>query len=224
MDRTRLALLLSFTGGYVDTLGFLALSGLFTAHVTGNIVTLGAAIVSGSNGIFSKLFAIPVFCVVVSLTHVAELKMTCTGSKRLRLLLLLEFILLGLVATVALLHGPFRDPGSAVAVVAGMILVAAMAVQNALHRVHLAALPPSTVMTGTATQALLDIAELAAGSAVGQSRCKVSGRLKHLTGILAGFVAGSACSATAFSLIEPWCFLLPPLLLLVVLSQKIADV
>jgi uncharacterized membrane protein YoaK (UPF0700 family) len=34
--------LLSVTAGYVDTAGYLALQGLFTAHVTGNFVTLAA--------------------------------------------------------------------------------------------------------------------------------------------------------------------------------------
>jgi uncharacterized membrane protein YoaK (UPF0700 family) len=31
--------LLSFNGGYVDTAGYLALQGLFSAHVTGNFVS-----------------------------------------------------------------------------------------------------------------------------------------------------------------------------------------
>jgi uncharacterized membrane protein YoaK (UPF0700 family) len=40
--------LLAFNAGYVDTFGFLSLHGLFTAHVTGNFVTIGAALALGS--------------------------------------------------------------------------------------------------------------------------------------------------------------------------------
>ena len=46
----RFSQLLSFNAGYVDTAGFLALGGLFTAHVTGNFVTLGATLVHGTAG------------------------------------------------------------------------------------------------------------------------------------------------------------------------------
>ena len=42
--RVTLPLLLSLNAGFVDTAGFLALQGLFTAHVTGNFVTLGASL------------------------------------------------------------------------------------------------------------------------------------------------------------------------------------
>ena len=43
-------IVLSVTAGYVDTAGYLALQGLFTSHVTGNFVTLGAALVFGTSG------------------------------------------------------------------------------------------------------------------------------------------------------------------------------
>lgn len=51
----------------LDTLGFLALSGLFIAHVTGNFVTLGAAAALGLGDALSKLLALPVSCLVVFL-------------------------------------------------------------------------------------------------------------------------------------------------------------
>ena len=57
-----LSRMLGFNAGYVDTAGFLALGGLFTAHVTGNFVTLGASLVHhGSDGALSKLSPQPVF-------------------------------------------------------------------------------------------------------------------------------------------------------------------
>ena len=65
--RQYLPTILSVNAGYVDTAGFLALQGLFSAHVTGNFVTLGAALVQGSSGIIAKLLALPVFCLVVML-------------------------------------------------------------------------------------------------------------------------------------------------------------
>src|SRR6202051_5044629 len=67
--RVTLPLLLSLNAGFVDTAGFLALQGLFTAHVTGNFVTLGAALVLGTSGAVAKLLALPVFCIVVIATR-----------------------------------------------------------------------------------------------------------------------------------------------------------
>ncbi|MGO8176255.1 DUF1275 family protein, partial [Rhizobium ruizarguesonis] len=55
MKKISLATVLSFDAGYFDTAGFLALQGLFTAHVTGNFVTFGAAVVLGTSGIIAKL-------------------------------------------------------------------------------------------------------------------------------------------------------------------------
>src|ERR1700755_3635408 len=60
-----LPLLLSLTAGYVDTAGFLSLQGLFTAHVTGNFVPLGASLALGTSGAIAKLLALPVFCAIV---------------------------------------------------------------------------------------------------------------------------------------------------------------
>ncbi|MEW7963447.1 YoaK family protein, partial [Acinetobacter baumannii] len=60
--------LLTMVGGAIDTIGFIALFGFFTAHVTGNLVLAGAALVKGGAGLWIKLAAIPLFIVTVVIT------------------------------------------------------------------------------------------------------------------------------------------------------------
>ena len=55
-----------------------------------------------------------------------------------------------------------------------------MAIQNTLHRAHLPSLPPTTLMTGTTTQIMLDIGDLIAG-ANGEKRKTILGRMKKMT-------------------------------------------
>ena len=55
------AILLSFVASYVDTAVFVGLFGLFTSHVTGNFVLIGAALVHHADGVETKLLALPVF-------------------------------------------------------------------------------------------------------------------------------------------------------------------
>src|SRR5271154_103967 len=96
-----LPMLLSVNGGYVDTAGFLALHGLFTTHVTGNFVTLGAALVLGTSGAAAKLLALPVFCLVVVTTRLFSVLLTARQLPALRTILAVKVALLILGATLA---------------------------------------------------------------------------------------------------------------------------
>jgi len=158
-----LPLLMSLNGGFVDTAGFLALQGLFTAHVTGNFVTFGAALVHGTSGALTKLLALPVFCAVVMLTRWLGYALPGFGLPVLRTMLVLKTLLLAAGAALAVRFGPFSDGDSGVAMLTGMTLVSAMAIQNAAHRIHLASAPPTTLMTGTTTQVMIDLADLLRG-------------------------------------------------------------
>jgi hypothetical protein len=86
--------LLSIVAGYVDTAGFLALQGLFTAHVTGNFVTLGAAFVFGTSGVVAKLLALPVFCSVILATRLFAPALPKIGLPVLPTMLSLQVVLL----------------------------------------------------------------------------------------------------------------------------------
>ena len=65
MARTVDAVLLSFIAAFVDTACFVGLFGLFTAHVTGNFVLIGAALLARDSPVLTKLLALPVFALAV---------------------------------------------------------------------------------------------------------------------------------------------------------------
>ncbi len=160
-----LPLLMSLNAGFVDTAGFLALQGLFTAHVTGNFVTFGAAMVLGTSGALAKLLALPVFCLVVISTRVFSFFLPAIGLPIFRSMLAIKVLLLAIGAVCAVHFGPFVQGDSWQAICTGMILVAAMAIQNAAHRIHMGTEPPSTLMTGTTTQIMIDVADVLRGRA-----------------------------------------------------------
>ncbi|MCL6692485.1 DUF1275 domain-containing protein [Pseudomonas sp. R3.Fl] len=198
--------LLGFNAGYVDTAGFLALHGLFTAHVTGNFVTLGATLVHGSSGALAKLSALPVFCVVVVLSRLIR----SPGW-----LMLAKIPLLLAAAAILIASGPFQDADAAPAFTAGMLLVAAMAIQNALQRMHLASAPPSTLMTGTTTQIMLDLADLLRG-VDGAARALALGRMRRMAFAVLTFAAGCGLAALVYVWVGMWCFIVPPVVALAV--------
>ena len=202
-------LLLSLNAGFVDTAGFLALQGLFTAHVTGNFVTLGASLALGTSGAIAKLLALPVFCIVVIAARLLSTLLINRQRPALDTLIVLQVSLLVIGAVLAIRFGPFRDPDSWRAVLTGVVLVGAMAIQNAFHRVHLGSAPPSTIMTGTTTQVMIDLADRIRGPK--EADAQSSSRLKQMTSTILAFALGCGAAALLFSIFGVRCFIVPPI-------------
>src|SRR5215831_4251927 len=73
-SRWLLPAVLSMTAGAVDVIGFLAL-GVFSAHITGNLVVLAAHYITGRFGEIGPILSVPVFMIVlgvVTLMFVAQ--------------------------------------------------------------------------------------------------------------------------------------------------------
>jgi uncharacterized membrane protein YoaK (UPF0700 family) len=220
-SRATLPLLLSLNAGYVDTAGFLALQGLFTAHVTGNFVTFGASLALGTSGALAKLLALPMFCAVVIAVRLLNTVLSKRHWPALELLLSLKVFILIIGAVLAIRFGPFVDVDSGQAVLTGMVLVGAMAIQNALHRVHLGSAPPSTLMTGTTTQVMIDVADRI--YAPDETESQSGTRLVQMSTNVLVFAIGCGAAALLYRRVGVQCFVVPPIVGCFQLIVRLSD-
>lgn len=197
--------LLSFNGGFVDAAGFFGLQGLFVAHVTGNFVTLGAALVHGSHGIIGKVLALPEFIAVVALARLLGRALQARKLPAQHILLAAKVALLLAFFVLAVTYGPFPDPNTPAALLTGFAGIAAMAVQNALQRVHFASLPPTTMMTGSTVQATLDAVDLLSGGGDPAQGAALRARFSRIAIALVSFGLGCALAALLYAKVGFWC-------------------
>lgn len=191
------AALLAFTAGFVDTVGFVALFGLFTAHVTGNFVLIGASLIDLHAGLLTKLLALPLFVVAVALTRAFILREARFGRDAALPLLLGELAFLGLFLACGIMLAPFDHADSVAAMATGFSAVIAMAIQNTAARTIFASLAPTTVMTGNVTQIVIDLVDLMLLDEQQEAR----GRLRKMLPPVITFAAGALAGALTYGLV-----------------------
>ena len=201
---------LGFTAGYVDTVGFVALFGLFTAHVTGNFVLIGSELAHPSHGVLIKFLAFPAFILAVAGARLLAVSFERSGRPLRRALLLLQVVLLLACMLCGWRAQPIADAAAPWVLATGVFGAAAMGVQNAAARLAFSELTPTTVMTGNVTQLVIDLVDLARGAAGAPVRQRVQ---KFLWPILA-FAVGAISGAFAYVYAGFWALALPVLMLL----------
>jgi uncharacterized membrane protein YoaK (UPF0700 family) len=183
---------LGFIAGYVDTLGFLGLAGLFTAHVTGNFVMIGRTLVDASEDLLMKLLVFPVFILAVMATRLLVLSWQAGGKPALRNAMLVQLVLLLGCMALGVAAGARTTFDSPVIVVAGMLGAAAMAVQNAYGKLLQGKEDATTVMTGNVTMMSIALVDAMRGDGEAQ------GRARRLAGPICGFGVGALSGAGAW--------------------------
>lgn len=153
---------LALIAGYVDTLGFVALFGLFMAHVTGNFVLIGSELAQPTHGVLIKFLAFPAFVLAVVAARLIVVKAQHTGRDARRQLLATQGVLLVAFMAAGWLALPIDDSRAPWVLAAGVLGACAMGIQNAASRLVWSNLAPSTVMTGNVTQLVIDLADLVA--------------------------------------------------------------
>jgi uncharacterized membrane protein YoaK (UPF0700 family) len=203
-----LLIVLSVTAGCTDIIGFLVLNGLFTAHITGNLVILAAHIGGGGEAQIAPMLSVPVFIVMVCLTRLLAGGLESIGLVSLRPLLLLQFLLLAGFLVLCVAAGQRIDPNATNAILAGMLGVSAMAVQNALVQISLKGAPSTAVMTSNVTRFAMDVGEVLLGgdsTDVAKARNRAARTLPVIVGFTVGCGLGAACEAA----LGTWSLALP---------------
>jgi uncharacterized membrane protein YoaK (UPF0700 family) len=152
--------LFGFVGGFVDVCAFVALGGLFTAHITGNMAVLGAAMAQRPHAFVARLLAVPFFMLAVAGGRLLNNRMERRGNDSLRLILLIEILLLTGFLAGSVAVQPWRHPDAPLPILAAAAAVGAMGLQNVLVRMAGHGNTPTTAMTGNLTQFVLDLLDL----------------------------------------------------------------
>lgn len=209
------ATLLAGVAGYVDTLGFVALFGLFTAHVTGNFVLIGAELARPGHGVLLKLLAFPAFILAVAASRVIALCCERHGYNAIRSLLSLQALLLLGFMLAGWWGHPIRGSEHPLAIAAGLMGAAAMGLQNGMGRLLLSKLTPHTVMTGNVTQLVLDLTDCL----IGQGSPELRSRIQKMLWPIVAFGTGAIVGALAFVQVG-WLALVPALLTVTFLAWR----
>lgn len=165
---------MGFFAGYVDTLGFIALFGLFTAHVTGNFVLLGASLADpGQIPSLLKILAFPAFIIGIAAARLLVAGCERRGADAHRPSYLLQLVLLAGFMVCGMLSEPVARDLQPLAMAAGLFGAAAMGAHSAASKLLLAHLAPTSMMTGNVTQLVIDTVDRlrGVGDAATAARC-----------------------------------------------------
>jgi uncharacterized membrane protein YoaK (UPF0700 family) len=187
---------LGFTAGAVDVTGWLTLGGLFTAHITGNLVVMAANLMDGRAIHLAQVVSVPAFALIAAAIGLAarpwirsELEPTLLG---------LQLILLALAGVVACVTRASLTPFGVHGLVVAMLAVAAMASQNALLHLSRQGAPATAVMTGNLVVSTLSLVSFLTSHGAERQKALAQGR--STWPVLAGFLTGCAAGAGAVRL------------------------
>lgn len=202
--------ILAAVAGYVDTLSFVALFGLFTAHVTGNFVLIGAGVAGYGQGVLLKLVVFPAFGAGVAGSSVLLRSLGGRHARQgARLLHVVQAVLMLGFCLAGVRASPVAQPDTLPVVVAGVLGAFAMGVQNAHPRLIVRPAVPNTVMTGNVTQAILDVVDMLYAGTPESVREAARARFAKMMPAIAAFAAGAVGGALGLRYVGFWALLVP---------------
>jgi len=209
----RLPAILAMLAGVTDVTSWILLGGLFTAHITGNLVVLAANLVSATPPRLAAVLALPVFILIAV---VATLFARRFGERRGRtqtVLLGAQAIMLSAAGILSFTTTASAAPDAPLSVLIGLCAVAAMATQNSFLHLVPAKAPSTAVMTGNLVAAVIAAVDLVRTR--GTSSTALASWISSWP-LLVGFVLGCLVGAAASTVFGDHAAVVPAVIAIVV--------
>lgn len=209
-----LPLLLSVVAGLTDVTTFVLLDGMFSAHITGNLVVLAADVATERPVHPTTLLAVPFFVVVAAAVTALVTRSTRPPARWVFGLATAQLVFLLAAGTLSVALGASRHPDGAAALGVGLLAVAGMAVQNSLLHLAYRSTPSTAVMTGNVVEATMSGVRILMGRSTGAADDRAVWR--RTWPLIVGFLAGCLFGALACRTLHDLGWVLPVLAALVV--------
>lgn len=149
---------LTFVAGFCDTVTFIHMGGVLSAHVTGNFVLFAAALANGLEAEdYLKIATFPFFLLGVCLGALLAGSVTKKVVTRRLLVAITSILILISTLAIGLIFWTKNSDLGSLDIVLTLLLVIGLAIQNTIH--HYFSGPMTTVMTGTVMNATASFVE-----------------------------------------------------------------
>ena len=203
-----LPLRLSIVGGLTDVTTFVLIDGMFSAHITGNLVVLAADAAAGRPVHLATVLAVPFFVLTTAAVTAAVTRSARAVAGWIHPLAVVQCVLLAAAAAVSIAGHASAAPAGGVALAGGLLAVAAMATQNALLHLAYTRTPSTAVMTGNVVEATITGVRLLIG-ARGDLSAADRAAWRRTWPLIVGFVAGCVVGGVAGGTVRDLAWLLP---------------
>ena len=210
----RLIIVLAFVAGFVDAFGFVALFGLFTAHITANVVLASANAAGYGQDALVKLGVLPAFVVGVAMAKLVVVFHARRGTHAERTIYVLEAICLCGLMIIGLIASPLRTADALATLACGLLGAMAMGVQTAHGQLVLHGHAPTTLMTQNLTRAVIDAIDALSTQSVAV-RHESTTRFWDSVLPVCGFAVGALVGAISWSHASFFALLFPVVLLFI---------
>jgi uncharacterized membrane protein YoaK (UPF0700 family) len=173
---------------------------------------VAAHYITGEFSQVGPLLSVPVFIAVLGVVTLAFGRVERASDGSRRALLVMHAALLAACLGLGVGFGPFADAERPMALLVGMLAVAAMATQNALVKLTLKDAPPTAVMTTNLTELAVDLATLTRGRGDPDDLARARRRASMTFPCVVAFVGGCAAGAILEVYFGLWALALPVVL------------